>query len=362
MNHRIKKALDQIVGKEKIFTDKDKKAIYSRIQNEGDQQMKFRRKNKFGIALSYGLTAALLFVLAWAGFQHILPSEKASSVNKSSKVHKTSSSKKTQHHSSTVGAKKQGATIQQLLKQKPKLDTKGAKQYPKKFQIVKTMYDAWNHIHNIQAQVEAGYPQLGYKGETTFYLDLDHQRNLAQQSVTKQGNPLYSESILYQNHKMTMVKPKQKVYTDLHFQNNKRGNYNVYESLNFYTRKVTNNSSWVFWLANNYKSWSYKEGTKLGLPVYEIKGKTLGDPYKMIIAKNTGVLLDFKEYDHKHQNALSTYLTVKSIKINKGIPASQFKLNVSGDKNLAYLKYSDGMNSGGIFDRGKICASNCTMN
>lgn len=362
MSHRIKKALDKIAGKEKIFTHEDKKAIYARVQKEGDQQMKNRRKNKWGIGLTYGLTAALLFVLAWAGIQHNLPSEKASSVNKTHKVHKTSSTKKkksqTQHHASTLGSKKQGATIQQLLKQKPKLDTKGAKQNPKKFQIVKMMYNSWNHVHNIQGQFEIGYPQMNAKGETTFYLDLDHQKNFVNQQFKKKGKLSYLEKVLYQKHKITLERPKQKVYTDWPIQKSQSGNFNVYQALNFSDGNLMN-SLWYGKLENNYQNWNYTEGTKLGMSVYVIQGTQKGVPFKMTIAKNTGVLLSFKQYDYKNHKVLSGYMTVKQIKINKGIPASQFQLNVSGDKKDSFYDYSTKLGSGGLLDRGKICASNC---
>ncbi|HET7578779.1 MAG TPA: hypothetical protein VFK33_05815 [Bacillales bacterium] len=358
MSRKIRNRIDKAIGEQRIFTEQDKKAIYSKVQKEGVHQMKFRRKNKWAIPLSYGLTAALLFVLMWAGIHKNPPEENASSVHKTSRVQKTSSGIGQTHHQSLT----QGASPQQLLDEKPKLNTKGAKQYPKKFQIVKMMYYSWNHIHNIQGQIVYGYPPMTYKGEpshftgkTTFYLDLDHQRNWAKQLVTNKGKLDYLEKVFYQNHKIIMERPKQKVFTELHFQDD----FNVYQALKFDNSNVTN-SQWVRFLEDNYKNWSYKEGTKLGMPVYEIKGTTKSEaPFKMTIAKKTGIVLDFKEYDNKNPNVLDEYMTVKQIKINQGIPASQFKLNVSGDKKQSFVDYNSRIGSGGLLDRGKICGPNC---
>ncbi|HET7657477.1 MAG TPA: hypothetical protein VFK37_04230, partial [Bacillales bacterium] len=236
MSHKIRKALDKLIGTEKIFTHKDKEAIYSKIEKEEVDQMKSRRK-KWGIPFIYGLTAALLFVLVWAGIPHNKTPEKESSVHETSKVQKTSSTKKKQpnQQSLTLGASKHS-----LLNEKPKLSTKEAKQYPKKFQIVKKMYYSWDHIHNIQGQIEAGYPQLKVKGETTFYLDLDHQRNWAKQLVTKKGNLFYMEKVLYKDHKITLERPKKKIFTEWRFQNQQKVSTNVYEGLNFEDGNVTN--------------------------------------------------------------------------------------------------------------------------
>ena len=98
---------------------------------------------------------------------------------------------------------------------------------------------------------------------------------------------------------------------------------------------------------NNYPDWSYKVGTKEGMPVYLIKGviksnisTNVAGPFTMVVSKDTGALLDLKCYGH--HNKVVFYVSSKNLKINQGIPNEKqvFKLNVSGDKKLSFPDFN----------------------
>lgn len=220
-----------------------------------------------------------------------------------------------------------------------------AKKYPNKFAIVKKMYYSWDYIHNAQGSFSWGQPLQGGISKGHFYVDFDRKMNLANNKVIQNGKVVESENELYKNKLETLQFPSKKIYTILS-STIQSSHFGMHQALSFENSFITE-SEWFALIYNDYPDWSYKIGTKEGMPVYLITGviksttsPDLAGPFTMVVSKDTGALLDLKFYGKK--NKLIFFVSSKNLKINKGISNEQqvFKLNVSGDKKLAFPDFN----------------------
>ncbi|TCP29945.1 hypothetical protein EV207_10739 [Scopulibacillus darangshiensis] len=219
---------------------------------------------------------------------------------------------------------------------------KFAKEHADQFNIVKKMYYSWDYIRNVQGEFEWGDPG----GETfynKFYVDFIKKKNHAKNERLKKGKVIETQNLLFKDNVAILQMPKKGIFTKKSIEEYKGGSAEAFEAdyLGAFNRMVTN-SEWFTLIYDDYKNWTYKEGEKFGIPVYEIKGEipknksnSLTGPFTMVVSKRTGVLLDLKCYGDG--NNIKFFVTARNIEINKGIKNDVFNLDVSGNKEVSNL-------------------------
>lgn len=211
---------------------------------------------------------------------------------------------------------------------------KFAEKYPEKFSIVEKMYYAMDYIDNAEGEVETVYPIRGSKTQFSFHVDLVNQKYLGQVKNYQDGKIVEVKRSLSKNGVEIRSLPEKHIYTN---RNDKDGSNSL--ALILFSDSVTSILGWDR-IYDKYPNWEYTESTKFGMPVYQIEGTREGiegkQRFTMTVAKNTGVLLNFKEYEKDNKDKLGYSIIVKNIKINQGISDNVFQLDVSNDKEVSF--------------------------
>ncbi|WP_164668169.1 hypothetical protein [Virgibacillus doumboii] len=221
---------------------------------------------------------------------------------------------------------------------------KPSEKYPDKFQIVKKKRNSRDYVNSALGVYEY-FPSPGSKNRVEFYVDF--QRNKNRVTYMDITNRKVTETLHYLFEYNVVLRKKE----EDHIFNRKTLKESYHDDMQFFIESHTNkfngqifDSEWDF-LYQNYENWTYVEGEKFGMPVYEIEGTVTEDispelvgPFTMTISKETGALLDLKAYGSRDKPFVS--LTVKEIKLNQGIPDDVFILDVSGYKELPNKEFN----------------------
>lgn len=90
-----------------------------------------------------------------------------------------------------------------------------------------------------------------------------------------------------------------------------------------------------------YTDWEFEEIMFLDMPSYLIQGidsnYTDGDKFKMVVEKNTGIVLDYHLFDIENKEMIS--VITKSIQIDTGIDAAVFEWDLAGYEEVGIPSY-----------------------
>lgn len=341
MSHKVKKKIDKAIGKRKLFTDDDRRAIYAKMKRDSERNPIRRRNKKIPVISAYALATALLFVFGWIGVQNHF----GKSAYQNNKTLSVQSAGQEQHRDQMRNDKSFRNYVNVFL----------GKKHPAQFRIVKKMYYSLDYIHNVQGEFVWGHPTHGDKEHEWFHVDFDNKKSRSKREDLKDGKVIQTMNVLFKNEMLVSELPAKHIFV-------KRSVKPTYTLM--YLLKVgglITETSRFSLITDDYSQWHYQTGTKFGMPVYEIKGvDRLGRHFAMTVSKDTGVLLGLKMYEKNNKNKLTFYITVKNIKINRGIPSDVFHLDVFGDKELPWGKYISKTHGAHVFRGKKICGQHCT--
>ncbi|MFC4557448.1 hypothetical protein ACFO3D_04405 [Virgibacillus kekensis] len=222
---------------------------------------------------------------------------------------------------------------------------KPSKEYPDKFQIVKKMHYSNHYVHTAQGSYEF-FPSPGGKNKIEFYVNFDKHMNRSIHQDFENGKLKETLHYLFKDEVMLRKKIEEKIFNHKTFEksHHQDKDYFIHSSTGKFTGAIFD-SEWDFLIYNNYENWSYTEGEKFGMPAYFIEGvvtedmsEGLAGPFTMVIAKETGALLDLKAYGQSDEPRLS--LTIINIQINQGVLEEVFKLDVTGYKEMPNFDFN----------------------
>ncbi|MEK4974933.1 hypothetical protein NSQ89_21650 [Niallia sp. FSL R7-0648] len=170
-----------------------------------------------------------------------------------------------------------------------------AKQNPEKFQVVNSIYYAWDKVDTVNGEYKYKISELDDTHHIKFYADYEKFISYTEEE-TQTETGLFRENRLedrFGSTKLIRQKLDEKVYNIL----------------------------------NNSDSF----GMKLGLATYLIEGsiskehsEMLEGPFTMIVSKETGIILDAKLYGKSKEPMV--YIEVEKIHLNEGNPEDIFQL------------------------------------
>lgn len=315
MNHNLKKSLDKAIGRKKRFTEADVKAIYAKIKMQDHHKKKIP---KLKITFAYTMTALLLLGFSWMEIHENYDRDSSNQLNASQKLNQL----------------KNDSLHQKVLNGESDL----ANKYPNKFNIVKKMYYARNNLQNAQGEFEFGAAYTD-RMHVQFYADYSKKMKLSHQETIKNGKVIGGENLILKKGVITLQSLNKNIFVKKPLKNEaqRTGSSVNYEESEVFSNEVTD-SEWYIEIYNNYANWSYKTSNKLGMATYEIKGvDKLKRQFTMTLAKDTGILLNFKLYNRHHD--LIYFIHVMDVRINKGVPSAIFHLNLSDDHEVPWEEF-----------------------
>lgn len=211
-----------------------------------------------------------------------------------------------------------------------------AKKYPDHFQIVEKIYYSWDNVESIYGKFRFKMSEVDNIQIVEFYADYNRNWSYTHTKESQNGKVVADEIRLYKEGVSTAQKPKEKVYTV--WEDKEEG-----DSVQDAIKRILDSEDWMF-IYDNYSNWKIKEGEKFNLPAYFVEGnipkstsELFNGPFSMVIAKDTGVILDTKIYGKGKEAERNT--TVEEIHINEGVPEGAFNIDLNGYQEVSVEDY-----------------------
>lgn len=219
-----------------------------------------------------------------------------------------------------------------------------------KDELVAMIMDSTLYFDNIQGEYTIFESSTNMLTEVTYAADMVSLKGI----YYKKNNSVEFTSMSYgDTKKNTFIDEKEKTYRIIRWLGENQEDVDSYSTLDRLYRGLSKdpaaeniimvdvvNSHFVQGL-KNYTDWEFEEITFLDMPSYLIQGidsnYTDGDKFRMVVEKNTGIVLDYHLLDKSSEEMFN--ITTKSIQIDTGIDAAVFEWDLAGYEEVGIPSY-----------------------
>ncbi|MGE8057069.1 anti-sigma factor [Bacillus mycoides] len=225
------------------------------------------------------------------------------------------------------------------------------KDYPEKEKVHLKLLDSIDYFKNVEGEFEEFDKLSNTKSKIDYVLDIENKKGMSsisenesmnQTVIFNEGKKISFDNTSHtyrefkweaksKNKELTKLSPNQRFLNKTSNNNRTDGDFLGYASKSLQSDLAS--------LLIRYTDWNFEESKFLDFDVYKLNGsidKEISDSFsgkfEMIIDKNTGILLDFKNYDE--EGNIKHSITTNRININKGVDAKVFQKDISQYKKI----------------------------